>query len=135
MTVFKRILLAEDDEDDKMIFTEIVKGLIGDSNIRFDAVDNGLQIIQALENAPELPDLVVLDQNMPQLSGKETLEIIKKDDRFHHIPVVIYSTYNDSRLSNECFDIGATQIITKPDSFEGFKEMIVMLVEKYLQKA
>lgn len=135
MTVFKRILLAEDDEDDKMIFTEIVQGLIGDSNIRFDAVDNGLQIIQALESSPELPDLVVLDQNMPQLSGKETLEIIKNDDRFHHIPVVIYSTYNDSRLSNECFDIGATQIITKPDSFEGFKEMIVMLVEKYLQKA
>lgn len=137
MTVFKRILLAEDDEDDKMIFTEIVQGLIGDSNIRFDAVDNGLQIIQALESvesALELPDLVVLDQNMPQLSGKETLEIIKNDDRFHHIPVVIYSTYNDSRLSNECFNIGATQIITKPDSFEGFKEMIVMLVEKYLQK-
>lgn len=127
----KRILLAEDDEDDKMIFTEIVKTLIAGSNIHFDAVDNGVQIMQALEGAPHLPDLVVLDQNMPQLNGKETLELIKKSDRFNHIPVVIYSTYNDSRLSNECFRIGATQIITKPDSFEGFREMIKMLMQKY----
>lgn len=131
MTVYKRIMLAEDDEDDKWIFTEIMKGLAVDGNIRFDALDNGLQIMQALENNPELPDLVILDQNMPQLNGKETLELIKKDERFNHIPVVIYSTYNDSRLSNECVNIGATQIVTKPDTFEGFKEMIEMLVAKY----
>jgi len=134
MTVYKKIMLAEDDEDDKWIFTEIMKGLTANDKIRFDAVDNGLQIIQALENNAELPDLVILDQNMPQLNGKETLELIKKSDRFNHIPVVIYSTYNDSRLSNECFDIGATQIITKPDTFEGFKEMIEMLVKKYCKE-
>ncbi|WP_205513573.1 response regulator [Longitalea arenae] len=131
MTVFKRIMLAEDDEDDKWIFTEIMNGLSANSNIRFDVVDNGVQIIQALENTSRLPDLVILDQNMPQLNGKETLQLIKKNDRFTHIPVVIYSTYNDSRLSNECFRMGATQIITKPDTFEGFREMIEMLVQKY----
>jgi CheY-like chemotaxis protein len=131
MTVYKKIMLAEDDEDDKWIFSEIMKGLTADGNIHFNAVDNGVQIMQALENNPELPDLVILDQNMPQLNGKETLKLIKKSDRFNHIPVVIYSTYNDSRLSNECFNIGATQIITKPDTYEGFKEMIEMLVRKY----
>ncbi|WP_207512952.1 response regulator [Longitalea luteola] len=131
MTVFKRIMLAEDDEDDKWIFTEIMKKLTANRNIHFDVVDNGVQILHALENTPKLPDLVILDQNMPQLNGKETLKLIKKNDRFNHIPVVIYSTYNDSRLSNECFDIGATQIITKPDTFEGFREMIEMLVQKY----
>lgn len=134
MTVYKRIMLAEDDEDDKWIFTEIMKELTADGNIHFDAVDNGVQIMQALENNPELPNLVILDQNMPQLNGKETLELIKKSDRFNHIPVVIYSTYNDSRLSKECVNIGATQIITKPDTFEGFKEMIEMLVDKYCKK-
>lgn len=134
MTGYKRIMLAEDDEDDKWIFTEIMKGLTADGNIHFKAVDNGLQIIQALENNPELPDLVILDQNMPQLNGKETLQLIKKSDRFSHIPVVIYSTYNDSRLSNECFEIGATQIITKPDTFEGFREMIETLVKRYCKE-
>lgn len=134
MTVYKKIMLAEDDEDDKWIFTEIMKELTADGSIHFDAVDNGLQIMQALENNAELPDLVILDQNMPQLNGKETLELIKKSDRFNHIPVVIYSTYNDSRLSKECVNIGATQIITKPDTFEGFKEMIEMLVHKYCRK-
>ena len=131
MTGYKKIMLAEDDEDDKWIFTEIMKELTADGTIRFNAVDNGLQIMQALENNPELPDLVILDQNMPQLNGKETLELIKKNDRYNHIPVVIYSTYNDSRISKECFTIGATQIITKPDTFEGFRDMIETLVKKY----
>src|ERR1044072_187215 len=134
MTEYKRIMLAEDDEDDKWIFTEIMKGLTADGSIHCDAVDNGLQIMQALENNPELPDLLILDQNTPQLNGKETLELIKKSERFNHIPVVIYSTYNDSRLSKECVSIGATQIITKPDTFEGFKEMIEMLVKKYCKE-
>ena len=59
-----------------------MKGLTNDGTIHFDAVDNGLQIIQALENNAELPDLVILDQNMPQLNGKETLELIKKERPF-----------------------------------------------------
>lgn len=134
MTGYKKIMLAEDDEDDKWIFTEIMKELTADGTIRFNAVDNGLQIMQALENNPELPDLVILDQNMPQLNGKETLELIKKNDRYNHIPVVIYSTYNDSRISNECVNIGATQIITKPDTFEGFRDMIETLVKKYCKE-
>lgn len=135
MTAFKKILLAEDDEDDQMIFTEIVKKLYPDGSLRFDVVDNGMEVMEALENAPELPDLLILDQNMPQLNGKETLEMLKKDDRFQSIPVVIYSTYNDNRLSNECLTIGAKQIITKPDSIDEFRDMVVMLVEKYLQQS
>lgn len=135
MAEYKRLLLAEDDEDDKMIFSEIVRSLEFNDIIQFDAVDNGRQIIQLLEKSVNLPDLVVLDQNMPQLNGKETLELLKQDARFHHIPVVIYSTYNDSRLTRECFNIGARQVITKPDSFDGFREMIMMLVDNYLREA
>ena len=131
----KKILLAEDDEDDKMIFSEILNELKATKDFHFNAVDNGLQILQLLKDDAQLPDLVVLDQNMPQMNGKETLQIIREDARLHHIPVVIYSTYNDSRLSSECFSIGVTQIITKPDSFEGFRDMIVTLVDKYLPKA
>ncbi|KAA2243259.1 response regulator [Chitinophaga agrisoli] len=134
MTGFKRILLAEDDEDDKMIFSEILNELKTDYHFHFDAVDNGLQIVQLLRQDEALPDLVVLDQNMPQMNGKETLEVIKSDPRLKHIPVVIYSTYNDGRLSDECLRIGATQIITKPDSFEGFRTMILMLVTQYLRQ-
>ncbi|WEK34027.1 MAG: response regulator [Candidatus Pseudobacter hemicellulosilyticus] len=134
MAGYRRLLLAEDDEDDKMIFTEIMQSLDTGEPIRFDAVDNGAAVLQLLENCQELPHLVVLDQNMPQLSGRETLEILKADERFRDIPVVIYSTYNDSRISQECVAMGADQILTKPDSFEGLSEMIRDLVSRYLAK-
>lgn len=133
MAAYKKILLAEDDEDDKMLFTEIVQTLqANDITIQLDVVDNGLKIIQLLENEDTLPDLVVLDQNMPKLDGRKTLEMIRGNRKFFNMPVVIYSTYNDHRLASECLSMGAAQILTKPDSFEGFREMISMLVQKYL---
>jgi CheY-like chemotaxis protein len=133
MAAYKKILLAEDDEDDKMLFSEIVQTLQANGiAIHLDVVDNGLKIIQLLENEDPLPDLVVLDQNMPRLDGRKTLEIIRGNHKFFNMPVVIYSTHNDNRLVTECLSLGAAQILTKPDSFEGFREMISMLVQKYL---
>ncbi|UYQ94596.1 response regulator [Chitinophaga horti] len=133
---YKKILLAEDDEDDRLIFSAIVNDLGNASDFVFETVENGIDVIQYLKrHEEELPSLIILDQNMPRMNGRETLAALKADDRFAHIPVVIYSTYNDSRLINECMTGGADQIITKPDSFEGFRDMILKLSARYLQDA
>lgn len=136
MKSIKKILLAEDDEDDRMIFDDIVSQLMLENNFTFCSVDNGLKVLQFLEGLeePELPDLVILDQNMPQMNGKEALGLLKEDQRLKHIPVVIYSTYNDARLAAACLDMGAAQVITKPDSYEGFNRVITQLVDNYLFK-
>lgn len=134
MTQIRSILLAEDDEDDRMIFQEIINKLKEEREIHFETVENGLDLVQLLNDRPQqtLPSLIILDQNMPKMNGQQTLVALKADERYLHIPVVIYSTHNDSRLTDECIRTGAEQIITKPDSFDGFSDMIVQLAATYL---
>jgi CheY-like chemotaxis protein len=129
----RKILLAEDDEDDRLIFSAIVNDLKNVNDFRFETVENGIDVLQYLDAHPEsLPNLIILDQNMPKMNGRDTLTAVKENPVFAHIPVVIYSTYNDSRNIEECISAGAEQLITKPDSFEGFREMILKLAIRYL---
>lgn len=137
MITQKKILLAEDDEDDRMIFGEIVQQYQEEKEFSFQAVENGSLLIQLLnkgleDNPDVLPSLLVLDQNMPQMNGQEALKVIKDHPAFKTIPVVIFSTYNDSRLANECLELGAVLTITKPDSYEGFQKVIGGLIAEFL---
>ena len=129
----RKILLAEDDEDDRLIFSAIVNDLRNVSDFRFEAVENGIDVLRYLDaHTDSLPNLIILDQNMPKMNGRDTLAAVKGNPLYAHIPVVIYSTYNDSRNIEECISAGAEQLITKPDSFDGFREMIQKLSARYL---
>jgi CheY-like chemotaxis protein len=137
MTTLKKILLAEDDEDDRVIFEEIIQQYQEEKTFSFHAVENGSLLIQLLNQElgagpEELPSLLVLDQNMPQMNGQEAVKISKGHPDLRNIPVVIFSTYNDSRLANECLSLGAAQTITKPDSYEGFQRVIGKLIGEFL---
>ena len=130
----KFILLAEDDQDDRIIFTEAFQELNTD-HIRLKAVEDGVDVVNLLKdilNEEELPHLFVLDQNMPKMTGKATLAYLKAHDRFKQIPVIIYSTYPDNSLVDEFISLGATQVVAKPDSYDGFKEMVHYFITEYL---
>src|SRR6476620_2310288 len=121
----RKLLLAEDDADDREIFNEIFRDMDGEAELRM--VENGMEIIRTLESiadSADFPDLIVLDQNMPKMTGKQTLEWLKSNKRYAHIPVIIFSTYSDERLISECTRIGAALVITKPCSFDEYEQMV-----------
>ncbi|MBD0332896.1 MAG: response regulator, partial [Chitinophagaceae bacterium] len=104
----RRILLAEDDEDDQHFFN----GFLQSRNdiILMSIVENGVLLIDLLESitdSEELPDLIILDQNMPKKNGLQTLQFLKEDKRYSHIPVIIYSTYTDENLIKNGSELGA----------------------------
>ncbi len=72
----------------------------------------------------DLPHLIILDQNMPLMSGKDTLIALKTAPEYQHIPVIIYSTYNDQGFIEACRDLGVANVVTKPNSYEGFTRMV-----------
>ena len=130
----KFILLAEDDQDDRIIFLEAFEEL-NNPDVHLEAVEDGIDVINRLkeiQREEELPQLFILDQNMPKMTGKSTLTFLKAQDRFKHIPVIIYSTYPDASLINEFVRLGAEQVVAKPDSYEGFKQMVHTFVQTYL---
>jgi CheY-like chemotaxis protein len=119
------ILLAEDDGDDRTFFLEF----LGDRTdiVLLPMVSNGAEVLAYLQ-APQppdaRPDIIVLDQNMPKLTGKETLKALKSAEAFAAIPVVIYSTYVGPHLVDECLGLGARLVLSKPDSPEGYNAMM-----------
>jgi CheY-like chemotaxis protein len=124
----KSILLIEDDIDDQDLFFEAL-GII-DKSITCTTANDGADALEKLnvDNSP-LPDLIVLDINMPRMNGKQFLETFRKMERFSQVPVVIYSTTSQSHYVNEIMALGATRFFMKPDSFQRLCEEIEISIK------
>ncbi|OLY91672.1 CheY chemotaxis protein or a CheY-like REC (receiver) domain [Cnuella takakiae] len=126
----KKVLYADDDLDDKAWIIEAWETL--DFPLQIEFVDNGRQAIEYLQQSDgAMPALIVLDLNMPEMDGRQTLQKLKNDPQFRHIPVVIVTT-STSKLDIEvCKRLGASQFLTKPDTHAEWQE-IVQQLQPYL---
>ena len=118
--VQKKVLLAEDDLDDRMIFEDFLE----DRNdfLLISVVENGVEIFEflnGLNSESELPQLIILDKNMPKINGVEALKLLKSEEKFSKISVVIYSTYIDQNLVNTCKALGAAAILPGKQPLSG----------------
>jgi CheY-like chemotaxis protein len=88
-----------------------------DSSLKIHKILSGKKAVKVLLNANDnLPDLIILDYNMPDLSGAEVLDAISKDERYQNIPKLIWSTSDSSLYERICKDKGATHYFIKPHS-------------------
>ena len=71
--------------------------------------------------------LVLLDLNLPDMSGTDVLAKIKRDARLHRTPVVILTTTDDKTEIARCYDLGCNVYITKPVNYESFADAIRQL--------
>jgi len=121
----KKILLAEDDLDDQVLFRSFLEHR-RDIDI-LPIAENGVvvfDILEKIDGEEYLPDIIILDQNMPKRSGLQTLQLLKKTNRYNDIPVFVYSTYMDDKLKAECMANGALAVITKPVTKDGYNGLI-----------
>jgi CheY-like chemotaxis protein len=126
-----KILLAEDDGDDQKLFIDFLQHRPEIEILPI--MENGVDLIENLDGISEkeaLPDLVILDQNMPKQNGLQTLILLKSTPRYAHIPVMVYSTYTDQNLIRQCNENGAFAVASKPISKEGYNQMIDELLGK-----
>lgn len=125
-----KILLAEDDLDDRLFFYDFLHKR-SDLEI-LPIVENGVEVIKYLEscNSPEaLPDVIILDQNMPMQNGMQTLQLLKTNRSFENIPVLIYTTYANDKLIRQGINNGAALVLAKPATEKGYNEIIDALFE------
>ena len=124
----KSVLLADDDIDDREMFEEILAD--NQEVLLAGSVENGQELLSFLVNLDpkSLPDLIVLDHNMPKLNGIQTLQALKQNETYRHIPIVIFSTYCDNKLISEGTRLGASMVFTKPSSFSEYENMITAFI-------
>ncbi|MCD6062843.1 MAG: two-component response regulator [Flavipsychrobacter sp.] len=119
MPQYARILLADDDMEDRLIIEDAFREIGLEKEIAF--VEDGELVIQYLDklnSESELPSLIVLDLNMPRLSGTETLRMLKNHTVYRHIPVKIFSTSMNDIEKAHCLQLGAEAYVIKPIKFE-----------------
>ena len=122
------ILLAEDDEDDQLFFTDALSNI--PMPINLTTVNNGRELLVQLNNpAYEIPDMIILDLNMPKMNGIECLNRIRSKDSLKDTPCIIMTTTDAQEEITKAFNAGANLFLIKPAEFDGLKK----LLEKVLQ--
>jgi CheY-like chemotaxis protein len=113
------MLIADDDEDDIYLLDSAFKE--SRLKVKVDFVLNGQEVFKYLDSIRDnnpLPDLIVLDLNMPLLSGRDTLLRLKDDLRYKNIPVVILTTSHSEKEKAHCLEIGAALYLFKSSGFD-----------------
>lgn len=121
MTLPKRVLVIDDDEDDRDIFLEVVSEF---GMITAETAINGADGLHKLHSASALPDLIFLDLNMPVMNGPEFLQKFMGVANLRTIPVVILSTSSDEWAIKEARSLGATDFIRKPDKISEWRNVL-----------
>ena len=101
------ILVVDDDSANLMLAQKILGG-----TYRVAAANSGAVAFKYLEK--NRPDLILLDINMPEMSGFEAIERLKKDDRYSSIPVIFLTADKSTETETKCFKAGAVDFVGKP---------------------
>lgn len=127
-----KLLLADDDKDDRELFAEALASL--DPTVIFREAEDGRQALQLLASEiADPPQLMFLDINMPRMNGWEVLKRIKNDAQLSRIPVIMYTTSSGEKEKLTAAELGALCLITKPDDYKLVREL-QRIVLKALQE-
>jgi CheY-like chemotaxis protein len=129
------ILMVDDDPDDFFL----VRHALGDkkNDIDLRLLEDGEELMDYLLQRGQFEDracapppcLVLLDLNMPRMDGREALREIKAAPSLRHIPVVVFTTSNDTDDIMSSYQLGASSFIVKPASYERLVAVLGTLMD------
>lgn len=122
------ILLVDDDEDDRYLTQEAFRQHFPVSQV--SSVEDGEELLEFLNYSGRyvgaehrLPEIILLDLNMPRKDGREVLFEIKNNQKLRHIPIIILTTSDTKNDIETSYTNGANSFITKPTSYQQLSEV------------
>lgn len=133
----QEILLIEDNLGDVVLVREALKEV--SINVRLNVVEDGLQAMDYLQRkgsyrTASVPDLILLDINLPKKNGMEILKEIKDDPKLRHIPIVVLTTSRSDKDIVKTYGLGASCFVSKPIGYSEFMESVRSVVQNFLPK-
>lgn len=128
-----RILIADDDIDDRILLDDAFSETGLNHSLTF--VEDGEKLLRFLKREGEykefemdpLPDLIILDLNMPKVDGRTALIQIKNDSDLNHIPVVVMTTSKAEEDIRKTYELGVNSFISKPILFEDLVRIVEVI--------
>jgi CheY-like chemotaxis protein len=124
------ILLVEDNEGDILLTTDALEegkiinkvSVVKDGKLAIDFLNNREPYVDA-----EIPNLILLDINLPKKNGHEVLKYIKGSEKFRHIPIIMLTTSSSEKDIHEAYNHYANCFITKPVDVDEFMEAVTKI--------
>lgn len=130
-----RIMLIEDDPDDVYLFQRAldqVKAGIGREivlEVAGDGLDASYQI-SVEDLTSRLPDILVLDLNMPRLDGVKFLHALRQTFQLTDLPVIVLTTSTAKPVHDEALKAGADKVFVKPDNADALLEIAAEIIDR-----
>lgn len=132
------ILLVEDNPGDAELVIRAFKKI--SNNLQLFQVEDGAEALDFIfgqgsfeGKGMRLPKLVLLDLNMPKISGQEVLKRIRADNRTRRVPVVVFTSSKEDADVKACYELGVNSYIVKPVEFHEFTQCISSLGHYWLR--
>ena len=116
------ILLIEDDIDDVDLLKDAL--LENDVQYQMQVIMEGDKVFNYLQTIETLPEIIVMDLNLPKTDGKEILQEIKSSSPLTQIPIIVLTTSSSKEDIEYCNKMGISKFITKPATIEGWNSTI-----------
>ncbi len=129
------ILLVDDDPAHVRLTMEVIKGCKINNNVT--VMRNGEEALNFLFKRPPfedraMPDLIMLDLNIPKKSGLEVIKEIRQGPEIKNLPVIVLTTSDDAKDIETAYKLGANCYITKPVDLNQFINVINCIEEFWL---
>ena len=122
-----RVLVIEDNADDRELLMRQLKKSGMDGHVRF--IDDGKAALDFLVTPP-FPNVVesliaiFLDLRLPSLGGLDLLRLLRANDRYRRLPVIVMTSSNNPKDIEECRKLNVTSYVPKPVSFTSFSKAV-----------
>lgn len=120
------ILLIEDDVDD----IDLLKDALNEKKVPYqmEVIMEGDKVYSYLESVEDLPEIIVMDLNLPKIGGKEILKEIKSSYTFTEIPIIVLTTSSAKEDIDYCNSMGISKYITKAATIDGWNATINSII-------
>ncbi|WP_228237821.1 response regulator [Allomuricauda sp. M10] len=121
------ILFIEDDLIETMKFQRTLSKM--ESKHVLTEAKNGEEALEILQSGKMLPDIILLDLNMPRMNGIEFLGILKSHPKIKYLPTIVLTTSENRDDLLECYKIGIAGYIIKPLKYEDYETKLKTVLE------
>lgn len=129
----RKIIIIEDNPADAKTLRFAL--LRRDAGIETTVLEDGARAIEYFNDDADLPDLVLLDLNLPIVSGFEVLEFLKSDPQLRKLPVVVLSGSSSQDEIERCYAAGANSYFCKPTGIQQVFDMASEIISYWFEQA
>lgn len=126
------ILVVDDNLADLMLIEEALKESDMQNEINIISIDSGEKAINLLKEGQQKVDIMLLDLNMPKITGQEVLKFVKEHPKLKDLPVLIFTSSNYEKDVEDAYLMQANGYLIKPMEYKEFLELIKKIKKFWL---